>query len=62
MGGISVQDFHVAEAPESSVHQAAQPVPLHLQGAKSVQTVEGQALHPANTVPAQLSESHAANL
>lgn len=48
------QDFHVAEAPEGSVHQAAEAVPLHLQGAQGVQAVERQALHPADAVPAQL--------
>lgn len=52
---ICLQDFHVAEAPESSVHEAAEAVSLHLQGAEGVQAVERQALHPANPVSAQLS-------
>lgn len=26
---VSLQDFHVAEAPEGSVHQAVQAIPLH---------------------------------
>lgn len=56
-----LQDFHIAEAPEGSVHQATQAVPLHLQRAKSVQTVERQALHPADPVPAQLPETHVAS-
>lgn len=51
---VSLQDFHVAEAPEGSVHQAAEAVPLHLERAKSVEAVEGQALHTADAVPAQL--------
>lgn len=60
-GECCLQDFHVAQAPEGSVHQAAEAVPLHLQGAESVQTVERQALHPADTVPAQLPETHTQN-
>lgn len=52
---VCLQDFHGAEAPEGSVHQATEAVPLHLERAKSVEAVEGQALHTADTIPAQLS-------
>lgn len=53
-----LQDFHVAEAPEGSVHQAAQAVALHLQRAQGVQAVERQTLHAADAVPAQLPVTH----
>lgn len=55
---VGLQDFHVTEAPEGSVHQAAQAVPLHLQRAQGVQAVERQALHAADPVPAQLPAAH----
>lgn len=35
-----LQDFHVTETPEGSVHQPAKAVPLHLQRAQGVQAMK----------------------
>ena len=49
-----LQDFHVAEAPEGSVHEAGDAVPLHAQRPEPDQTVERQALDASHAVPAQI--------
>lgn len=49
---VGLQDFHVAKAPESSIHQTAQAIPLHPQWAQGMQAMERQTLHAADPVPA----------
>lgn len=53
-----LQNFHVAEPVERSILQVSETVSLQLQGAKRDHFVKHQALHAANPVSAQVSETH----